>query len=222
MATAPSLRTLSTTARLSEPEGGLAGQLDGSRNDLPASLLAKLRSSGKPAARSASASGAAFTAPQVDTQAESSFSNSSAEVTAPASGEASQSTTDKFTNLKGKINHDVYKALTQRPFNFEKMSSVQEAVLNLLPGLAQTTTAAESTDSAVNARADLLVKAKTGTGKTVAFLVPALEARFNDIKDEEQRFKDANPGYVTQFVHWSASMKLCTDLFFWSIFAVPT
>ncbi|KAK9895498.1 DEAD-domain-containing protein [Cystobasidium minutum MCA 4210] len=191
---APSLRSLSTTGRISEPEGGIASQLQASRNVLPASLLAKLRSSGKPA-RSAAGSQTAFTAHQADAQAEPSSSKSSAEGSASVPAQAPESTTDKFTNLKGKINYDVYKALTQRPFNFEKMSSVQEAVLNLLPGLAQTTAAVEGSESnAVNERADLLVKAKTGTGKTVAFLVPALEARFNDIKDEQERFKAANPG----------------------------
>lgn len=75
------------------------------------------------------------------------------------------------------------------------MSSVQEAVLNLLPELAITPSPAKEGEGAqVDARPDLLVKAKTGTGKTVAFLVPALEARFNDIEQERQRFIDANPG----------------------------
>lgn len=66
--------------------------------------------------------------------------------------------------------------------------------MNLLPGLAKTTVAGEGVDGAPTERADLLVKAKTGTGKTVAFLVPALEARFNDIEDERKRFIAANPG----------------------------
>jgi ATP-dependent RNA helicase MSS116 len=96
--------------------------------------------------------------------------------------------------LKGNIKYEIYKALTERPFKFEKMSSVQEAVLNLLPGLAQPVPAnAGEVGAAENTRADLLVKAKTGTGKTVAFLVPALEARFKDIEQERQRFKEANP-----------------------------
>ncbi|KAF9406630.1 hypothetical protein BGZ94_003021 [Podila epigama] len=43
-------------------------------------------------------------------------------------------------------------------FKYEKMSKVQSEVLSLLP-----------TDS------DMFVKAKTGTGKTLAFLIPALE-----------------------------------------------
>ncbi|RUS16159.1 P-loop containing nucleoside triphosphate hydrolase protein [Endogone sp. FLAS-F59071] len=46
-----------------------------------------------------------------------------------------------------------------RVFGYTEMSKVQEAVLTQLP-LSQ----------------DLLVKAKTGTGKTLAFLIPAIEA----------------------------------------------
>lgn len=184
--------SLSTTRQLLKPEGSLGHQQYASGNELPATLLSKLRSSGKET-RSTAAAQEAFTAPHSDTEVKSSSSSAAAPASTTAAAQP-ESTTDKFTNLKGKINHDVYKALTQRPFNFEKMSSVQEAVLNLLPGLAKTTGAVEGVDSVPTERADLLVKAKTGTGKTVAFLVPALEARFNDIEDERKRFIAANPG----------------------------
>lgn len=69
------------------------------------------------------------------------------------------------------------------------MSSVQEAVLNYLPGLAEVAVG----ENAATERKDLLVKAKTGTGKTIAFLVPAIENRFNELEAERKRFKDANP-----------------------------
>lgn len=84
------------------------------------------------------------------------------------------------------------------------MSAVQERVLGLLPELAapsargapKAETGEEANVSTRGKRAiatDLLVKAKTGTGKTVAFLVPALEARHRDLKEEARRFAAENP-----------------------------
>ena len=55
-------------------------------------------------------------------------------------------------------------------FKYKNMSTVQERVLSLLP-----------TD------ADLLVRAKTGTGKTLAFLIAAVESVIS-------RFKSRPPG----------------------------
>lgn len=57
------------------------------------------------------------------------------------------------------------------------MSSVQAEVLPLLPELARPYNPDES-----GSPRDLLVKAKTGTGKTLAFLVPAIEARLQAIE----------------------------------------
>jgi ATP-dependent RNA helicase MSS116, mitochondrial len=53
----------------------------------------------------------------------------------------------------------------------QTMTPVQEEVLSLLPALA------EPYDPESKTTRDLLVRAKTGTGKTIAFLVPAIEAR---------------------------------------------
>lgn len=124
---------------------------------------------------------------------------------------------DTFASLKGYVDYPIFKALTEKPFNFEKMSAVQEAVLGLLPEIAAPTARGTSPDAAKQETGvttkedgtprrgyrsmptDLLVKAKTGTGKTLAFLVPALEARVKDLEQEERNFKLANPEcvYVT-------------------------
>ncbi|CAD6885335.1 unnamed protein product [Tilletia laevis] len=79
-----------------------------------------------------------------------------------------------FHSLHTKISKHTLTALVEHPFQFNKMSDVQQRVLNLLPDLIT---------PASNGFQDLLVKAKTGTGKTVAFLVPAIEARFNAIQN---------------------------------------
>lgn len=208
---APSLRSLSTTGRLLEPQDAYAAQ-SAAAGTSSESLLATLNKIKRAPSVKTEGPGAAFTAPEQTTNetatsasnsTSTSASSSSASSAPPAASapstpaEATESTTDKFANLKGKINGDLYKALTQRPFNFEKMSSVQEAVLNLLPELANSPKAAPQEGGEEvqhkKSKQDLLVKAKTGTGKTIAFLVPALEARFNQIEQERQRFIEENP-----------------------------
>ncbi|KAJ7154586.1 P-loop containing nucleoside triphosphate hydrolase protein [Mycena filopes] len=83
-----------------------------------------------------------------------------------------------FSSLKGKISKETFDAITVKPFKFTTMSSVQAEVLPMLPGLAEPYNAEDPR----NVR-DLLVRAKTGTGKTLAFLVPAIEARLKSIED---------------------------------------
>ncbi len=113
-----------------------------------------------------------------------------------------------FAALKGKISYDTLKALTVRPFAFTQMSDVQARVLGMMPGLIGVAPrgAAAEVEGQVQAQGeeaqgedaapapaaptpaptkqDLLVKAKTGTGKTVAFLVPAIDARKHRLERE--------------------------------------
>jgi ATP-dependent RNA helicase MSS116, mitochondrial len=77
-----------------------------------------------------------------------------------------------------KVSPDTLRAITEKPFNHAHMSSVQSAVLPLLPELARP----YDGDESQGPPRDLLVKAKTGTGKTLAFLVPAIEARIKAIE----------------------------------------
>jgi ATP-dependent RNA helicase MSS116, mitochondrial len=79
-----------------------------------------------------------------------------------------------FSSLEDKVHPNTLKAIVEKPFNYVHMSSVQAEILPLLPGLAQARQ--ENPEST-----DLLVKARTGTGKTLAFLVPAIEARLKQI-----------------------------------------
>ncbi|KAH9049314.1 DEAD-domain-containing protein [Lactarius hengduanensis] len=83
-----------------------------------------------------------------------------------------------FTTLRTKLTPDTLRAITEKPFTHVHMSSVQEAVLPLLPELARP----YNEDEQHGPPRDLLVKAKTGTGKTLAFLVPAIEARIKAIE----------------------------------------
>ncbi|KAJ8323802.1 hypothetical protein QVD99_007041 [Batrachochytrium dendrobatidis] len=83
------------------------------------------------------------------------------------SGEDSQYTNVPFSSLN--LSSSTMTAL-ENNFKYKNMSTVQERVLSLLP-----------TD------ADLLVRAKTGTGKTLAFLIAAVESVIS-------RFKSRPPG----------------------------
>ena len=131
---------------------------------------------------------------------------------------------DSFKSLKGYLEYPIYKALVEKPFNFTTMSAVQQEVLSLLPELADPTArGAAPREKAVPENAqdlekdktrrgerdiatDLLVKAKTGTGKTVAFLAPALEARIQDLAQEARDFKAANPKFVLRTVSSAIGM----------------
>ncbi|KAJ7150879.1 P-loop containing nucleoside triphosphate hydrolase protein [Mycena crocata] len=83
-----------------------------------------------------------------------------------------------FMTLKGKVSPQTLEAITVRPFKLTTMSAVQAEVLPMLPALANPYDPADTQ----NVR-DLLVRAKTGTGKTLGFLVPAIEARVKSINE---------------------------------------
>lgn len=86
-----------------------------------------------------------------------------------------------FRDLEGRVGNKVLQALVGKPFGYDRMSDVQERVLGLLPGVADGGSAAERPAMADGAGRDMLVKAKTGTGKTLAFLIPAVQRRINNI-----------------------------------------
>ncbi|CAH7668646.1 P-loop containing nucleoside triphosphate hydrolase protein [Phakopsora pachyrhizi] len=92
-----------------------------------------------------------------------------------------------FSNIQSSISPLLYRAITQQPFNYTHMSPVQDSLLSNLPELLKIPGSAESETR------DLMVKAKTGTGKTLAFLIPAIETRIRDIEAEEAQFKARNP-----------------------------
>ncbi|KAF7792072.1 hypothetical protein EIP86_003102 [Pleurotus ostreatoroseus] len=99
--------------------------------------------------------------------------------TKPADLEASaiNNTMPHFSTLEDKINPHILKALTVKPFKLTHMSAVQAQVLPLLPDLVTPYNPEKPNPH----RKDLLVKAKTGTGKTIGFLVPAVESRLKEI-----------------------------------------
>lgn len=81
--------------------------------------------------------------------------------------------------LADKIQPKTFQALTQGPFHLATLTEVQREVFSLLPEVAFGGLVKTSEPLADGEGRDLLVKARTGTGKTLGFLVPATEARRN-------------------------------------------
>ncbi|KAG2132697.1 DEAD-domain-containing protein [Suillus bovinus] len=95
-----------------------------------------------------------------------------------------------WESMKQMISYKTLSAITDNPYRFKTMTPVQAAVAKLLPELALPPDST-SNDAPTRSR-DLLVKAKTGTGKTFAFLIPAIEARVNAIHARgKQAVRDA-------------------------------
>ncbi|KAF6757598.1 RNA helicase [Ephemerocybe angulata] len=89
---------------------------------------------------------------------------------------AEEEDVELFSSLEGKVDPKTLKALTESPFQYEAMSVVQARILPLLPELVA------PREEANPHSIDLLVKARTGTGKTIGFLVPAIEARIKELE----------------------------------------
>ncbi|KAF7329892.1 hypothetical protein MKEN_00252900 [Mycena kentingensis (nom. inval.)] len=114
-----------------------------------------------------------------------------AQATTPVTPEDDQDDTKvPFSSLAGKVSPETLKAITVKPFQLVNMSPVQSKVLPLLPDLAK-----PYKEGSTELR-DLLVRAKTGTGKTLGFLVPAIEARVLALKDTTKgpHFQHASVG----------------------------
>lgn len=97
-----------------------------------------------------------------------------------------------FESMEGVISKETLKALTQSPYKFKNMTPVQAAVFDYLPPLSDSHDSKAPSEESRTPPPDLLVKAKTGTGKTAAFMIPAIEQRVNVLEAfGEQALKDS-------------------------------
>ena len=90
-----------------------------------------------------------------------------------------------FSSLEGKVHRCTLDAITNGPYRYDVMSEVQSKILPGLPQLIGHGNEVEPQKQSPGT--DLLVKAKTGTGKTLAFLVPAIEKRVRDLEAFRRR-----------------------------------
>lgn len=109
------------------------------------------------------------------------------------------STESTYTSLSErlegwKIARSLRHTLTKSPFHFDKLTDVQERVFNLLPELSESSSILSDGKSR-----DILCKARTGTGKTIAFLVPSIQARIHAINQlKEGRLPESFRNYMQQ------------------------
>lgn len=82
-----------------------------------------------------------------------------------------------FSTVKDIISPQTYKAITDTPMRIETMSAVQAQIMALFPNLATPHPKIEPNPELQAGRKDIVIQAKTGTGKTLAFLIPAIEQR---------------------------------------------
>jgi len=87
-----------------------------------------------------------------------------------------------FESMEGILSTETLRAVTQSPYKFTHMSSVQAAVFDYLPRLSDPYDSELPSDESQSSPRDLLVKARTGTGKTAAFVIPAIEQRVKTLK----------------------------------------
>jgi len=99
-----------------------------------------------------------------------------------------------YTELMPHVTFETYQALTHRPMKLKTMTAVQSAVFNFMPGLASPSATYDPSPEAQAGRKDLLIQAKTGTGKTLAFLVPAIEQRMKQLEVIRKRAEADNSG----------------------------
>ena len=109
-----------------------------------------------------------------------------------------------FETLRGVIDDNTLKAIKHT-----YMSPVQARIFPLLPDLALPYN--PDTPRTKDKPRDLLVKAKTGTGKTMGFLVPAIEARLKAINAHVQNSLEDSGITVTSQFKAKAINRYATD-----------
>ncbi|KAL1759239.1 P-loop containing nucleoside triphosphate hydrolase protein [Schizophyllum commune] len=105
------------------------------------------------------------------------FTGSAEDELAFGEGDGEDRPAPTLDTLQGKVSEDTLKGL--RDMGITRLSPVQEAVFSHLPALA--VPISQRPEGSKDTR-DLLVKARTGTGKTLGFLVPAIEMRKRSIE----------------------------------------
>ena len=92
-----------------------------------------------------------------------------------------------FDSMEGALSKETLAAVTQSPYKFTHMSPVQAAVFDFLPHISDPYDSKALLGESEPPPRDLLVRARTGTGKTAAFVIPAIEQRVKILKELGER-----------------------------------
>jgi ATP-dependent RNA helicase MSS116 len=80
------------------------------------------------------------------------------------------------------LSKETLRAVTQSPYKFTHMTPVQATVFDYLPRISDPYDPEAPSHESEPSPRDLLVRARTGTGKTAAFMIPAIEQRVKVLK----------------------------------------
>jgi hypothetical protein len=120
-------------------------------------------------------------------------------------------------SLKAKLNPGIIKVVALDHIRWSHMTPVQSQVLELLPGLANPHTPGAPNEG----RKDILIRSSTGTGKTAAFLIPAIEARQRAIRAAATKGV-AKAGLVSSKEQENSSMRVYSRTCVGALILCPT
>ena len=132
-------------------------------------------------------------------------------------GQNAEKALKTWESLKAKLNPAITKVVALDHIRWSHMTPVQSEVLELLPGLANPHTPGVPNEG----RKDILIRSPTGTGKTAAFLIPAIEARHRAIRTAATKAV-AKAGLVSSKEQESSSIRIYSRTCVGTLILCPT
>ena len=120
-------------------------------------------------------------------------------------------------SLKAKLNPAITEVVALDHIKWSHMTPVQSQVLELLPGLANPHTPGIPNEG----RKDILIRSSIGTGKTAAFLIPAIEARQRAIRTAATKAV-AKAGLISSKEQEKSSMRVYSRTRVGALILCPT
>lgn len=132
-------------------------------------------------------------------------------------GQNAEKTLKTWGSLKAKLNPAITKVVALDHIRWSHMTPVQLQVLELLPGLANPHTPGIPNEG----RKDVLIRSSIGTGKTAAFLIPAIEARQRAIRTAATKAV-AKAGLISSKEQENSSMRIYSRTRVGALILCPT
>jgi hypothetical protein len=132
-------------------------------------------------------------------------------------GLSAEKTLETWGSLKSKLNPAIIRVVALDHIRWSHMTPVQSQVLELLPGLANPHTPGVPNEG----RKDILIRSSPGTGKTAAFLIPAIEARQRAIRSAATKAV-AKAGLISSKEQENSSMRVYSRTHVGALILCPT